>query len=155
METFPETSFFKERRAPALPPPANIRAINLQSNGRSATSFDWPPPVMIPSLGLVVKYGAGVSVVEAQTQVMLRERLGDSFPVPEIFGWVEDGGQTFIYMSLVEGDTFLDRWDGLTEDEKQAICAELNYLMKLLRSLEQDPHNTYIGTFSSKYHVQT
>ncbi|KAI1991107.1 hypothetical protein LOZ51_004639 [Ophidiomyces ophidiicola] len=58
---------------------------------------------MIPSLGLFVKYGADVTIVEAQTQMMVREKLQGQVPVPEVFGWAENGGQRFIYMSLVEG----------------------------------------------------
>lgn len=94
MEVFPKTSFFKEQRASMLPSPANIRAINLQFKNASAR-LQFPPPVIIPSLELVVEYGANASIVEAQTQMIVREQLHGCLPVPEIFGWAEDGGQTF------------------------------------------------------------
>jgi hypothetical protein len=148
MKIFPESSFFEERRAPALPPPANIRAINKESGNISATSFNCPPPVMIPSLGLVVKYGADVTIVEAQTQIMLRKRLQGRVPVPEVFGWTEDGDQTFIYMSLIEGKTLMERWGDLNEDEIRAVCEELNHLVKMFRALEQDTCDHYIGKFT-------
>lgn len=102
IKNFPKSSFFKQRRASDLPLPADIRAINEGSGDIRATSFDCPPPVMIPSLGLLVKYGAGVTIREAQTQIMLREQLQGCLPIPEVFGWTEDGDQTFVYMSLLK-----------------------------------------------------
>jgi hypothetical protein len=64
---------------------------------------------MILSLGLVVKYGANVTVVEAQTQMMICEQLQGQVPVPEVFGWTEDGDQVFIFMSLIEDETLQER----------------------------------------------
>lgn len=154
MEIFPESSFFKEKRAPCLPSPTDIRSLNLRSGSSAATSFNCPPPVTVPSLGLVVKYGADVSIVEAQTQIMLQEKFNGRLPVPEVFGWAEDKGQTFIYMSHIEGDTLLDRWDGLTEDEKRTVCEELHHLVSLLRSLKQDPPGNYIGRLTP-HHPRT
>lgn len=49
----------------ALPSPADIRAINEGSGNASVMSFNCPPPVVIPWLGLVVKYGVDVIIVEA------------------------------------------------------------------------------------------
>ncbi|RAL01363.1 aminoglycoside phosphotransferase family protein [Aspergillus ibericus CBS 121593] len=150
MKTFSKSSFFMERRAPSLPSPADIRALNVKTGNASAWNFNSPPPVMIPSLGLVVKYGASVSIVEAETQMMLREQLHGRVPVPEIFGWTEDEGQTFIYMSLAEGDTLSNRWDDLSDDARRAICEELNELVNLVRTLEQDPRDMYIGSLSKR-----
>ena len=144
MKIVPESSFFKERRAPALPTPAEIRAINKESGNIRATNFNRPPPVMIPSLGLVVKYGADVTAVEAQTQMMIREQLQSQVPVPEVFGWTEDGGQRFIYMSLIEGETLQERWGDMNEDERRAVCEELKHMVKAWRALEQDRHGRYM-----------
>ena len=145
MKTFPESSFFQVGRAPALPSPGEVRDLNLKTGNVAATSLNYPPPVVIPSLGLVVKYGLSVSIVEAQTQIMLREEFHGRIPIPEIFGWTEDDGQTFIYMSLIEGDTLADRWGGLSDGEKRAICEELHRFVELLRTLEQDPRDKYVG----------
>lgn len=145
MKIFPESSFFQEGRAPALPSLAEVRDLNLKTGNVAATNLNYPPSVIIPSLGVVIKYGLSVSIVEAQTQIMVREESQGRIPVPEIFGWIEDNGQTFIYMSLIEGDTLADRWGGLSDDEKQAICEELHQYVKLLRTLEQDPRDKYIG----------
>ncbi|PYH37967.1 phosphotransferase enzyme family protein [Aspergillus neoniger CBS 115656] len=145
MKIFPESSFFQEGRAPALPSPAEVRDLNLKTGNVAATNLNYPPSVIIPSLGLVVKYGLSVSIVEAQTQIMLREEFQGRIPIPEIFGWTEDNGQKFIYMSLIEGDTLADRWGGLSDDEKRAICEGLHRFVGLLRTLEQDTRDKYVG----------
>ena len=145
MKVFSESSFFREKRAPALPTPAEIRAINKLSGKVSATSFNRPPPVMIPSLGLTVKYGADVTVVEALTQMELRKQLQGQVPIPEVFGWTEDGRQGFIYMSLIQGQTLLERWGGMNDNERQAVCEELRHMVKAWRALTQDSPNCYIG----------
>ncbi|KAH9995922.1 hypothetical protein BJV74DRAFT_829021 [Russula compacta] len=128
MKIFSESSFFKERRAPVLPTPTEIRAINKESGNIRSTST-----------------GADVAVVEAQTQMMLREQLQSPVPIPEVFGWTEDGGQRFICMSLIEGKTLQERWYDMNEDEKRAICEQLKPLVNAWRALEQDTHDRYIG----------
>ncbi|GIJ83411.1 hypothetical protein Asppvi_002231 [Aspergillus pseudoviridinutans] len=150
MKIFPESSFFKEKRADTLPSTADVRAINEGSGDPSATSFNCPPPVMIPSLGLVVKYGADITIAEAQTQIMLREQLQNRVPVPEVFGWAQDARQTFIYMSFVEGEALMERWGDLNEDEIRAICEELGHYMKMIRSLKQDLDVPYIGSLGKQ-----
>lgn len=149
MTTFPESSFFREKRASTLPTPAEIRAINKAY--LDATDFYCPTPVMIPSLGLVVKYGADVTILEALTQVKVREELQGQVPVPEVFGWTEDGDQGFIYMSLIQGETLERRWIGMNENERRAVCEELKQIVKAWRALAQDGQGCYIGMcFSSE-----
>lgn len=110
IQAFPKSSFFKEKRASTLPSPADVRAINERSGDIDATNFNHPPPVRFPSLGLFVKYGADATIIEAQAQIMLCEKLQGHLPVPEVVGWAQNGGQNFIYMALVEGQTLMDRW---------------------------------------------
>ncbi|KAJ4413982.1 hypothetical protein N0V82_008192 [Gnomoniopsis sp. IMI 355080] len=147
--TFPESSFFMEQRAPALPSPAQIRASNQKTGHPRATDFDRPVPVSIPSLGLFVKYGGDVTSTEADTQIFVREQLRQSdhpVPIPEVFGYAEDGGQRFIYMALMEGKTLQERFAKLTEMELQAICAELKGMVDAWRRvLKQDPADLYIA----------
>jgi len=94
---------------------------------------------------LFVKYGADVTITETETQILLQERFQGHLPVPEVFGWAEDVGQTFVYMALIEGETLMARWGSLDDNEKQAIFKELHFLIKLLRTLKQDTHDQYIG----------
>lgn len=97
-----------------------------------------PSPVAIPSLGLFVKYGSEVTVIEALTQRRIRQLLGDQVPIPEVYGWAKDGGQVFIYMELVQGVTIQDRWARLNEDERQDLCKELRCMATAWRGLAQD-----------------
>ncbi|OHE92087.1 phosphotransferase enzyme family protein [Colletotrichum orchidophilum] len=145
IQTFLQSSFFKERRAPTLPSPAEIRARNIEVGGLWATNFNRPPPVIYSSLGLLVKYGGDVKHVEAQTQMMVRERLQGKVPVPEVFGWAEDGRQGFIYMALIEGATLQERWRDLDENARCSVCDELKEMLAAIRALEQDSHDPYVG----------
>ncbi|RYO79250.1 hypothetical protein DL766_003826 [Monosporascus sp. MC13-8B] len=146
-KVFPQSSFFQERRAPALPSPAEIRALNEASGHCRATSLNHPPPVIIPSLGLAVKYGADVTIAEVEAQVLMRERLQGRVPVPEVFGWAEDSGQQFIYVSLVEGDTLQARFSTMNESERQAVCKELRSMVNAWRALTQESDRYIAGVF--------
>ncbi|KAL1894959.1 hypothetical protein Cpir12675_003453 [Ceratocystis pirilliformis] len=139
-----QSTFFQERRASALPSPAEIRALNEASGHWRAASLNHPPPVIVPSLGLAVKYEANVTIAEVEAQVLMRERLQGRVPVPEVFGWDEDSGQEFIYMSLVEGDTLQARFSTTSESERQAVCKELRSMMNAWRALTQES-DRYIG----------
>lgn len=148
---FRESNFFKERRASALPSPSQIRALNVESGNVRATDFNRPSPVTIPSLGLFVKYGADVTIVEAQTQMRMRKLLESRVPIPEVFGWAEDGEQRFIYMSLVEGDSLQARWAKMNEDERQAVCRELKSMVNTWRALSQNEleGDRYVGEYAA------
>lgn len=65
--------------------------------------------------------------------------------MPEVFGWAEDGGQIFVYVALVDGNTLMERRESLNDGEKRAIFNELHRLIKLLRTLKQDTHHQDIG----------
>lgn len=43
-------------------------------------------------------------------------------PVPEVYGWCQDQGETFIYMQLVDGITLEDAWPDMVVEEKHEIC---------------------------------
>ncbi|KAJ5977579.1 hypothetical protein N7501_000921 [Penicillium viridicatum] len=143
--TISDSSFFREHRASTLPTPAEVRAINEESGNIRGTSFNRPPPVELPSLGLIIKYGADTTVTEAKTQKMIYNQLKGKVPVPEVFGWTEDGGQVFIYMSLIAGEPLEERWGALKDDEREAVCKELNGMVKAWRSLEQPDQVLYVG----------
>jgi hypothetical protein len=119
---YPQSSFFQEDRAVALPSPTEIRARNEASGDIRANNLDCPTPVKFPSLGLVVKYGTDVTAAEIEAQVMMHERLQGQVPIPEIYGWAKDGDQRLLYMALIEGDTLQTRFNSLSESERQAIC---------------------------------
>ncbi|ORY59111.1 uncharacterized protein BCR38DRAFT_498792 [Pseudomassariella vexata] len=124
MEIFPESSFFKERRAPALPTPDEIRAINKATGGIRSTNFNRPTPVIVPSLGLVVKYGADVAIVEAQIQMMVHKQLQDR--------------------------TLAERWPSMNENERRYVCEELKQMVNAWRTLEHGGHDHFIGSLGKR-----
>jgi hypothetical protein len=146
--TISDSSFFREHRASTLPIPAEVRAINEESGNIRGTRFNRPPPVKFPSLGLIVKYGADTTVTETETQNMVYKQLEGKVPVPEVFGWTEDGGQVFIYMSLIGGEPLEQRWGALNDEEREAVCKELNGMVKAWRSLELPDQVLYVGKWS-------
>lgn len=104
-----------------------------------------PPPVIFKDLGLFVKWGSAVRISEAQCLYALRQLLKDYVPVPEIYGWREDGDQTFIYMEHLHAQTLEQVWDSLEPDGRDSICCELRTIYNNLRQLEQEPENPFIG----------
>ncbi|KAJ5228920.1 hypothetical protein N7489_009628 [Penicillium chrysogenum] len=137
--TISDSGFFREHRASTLPTPAE------ESDNIRGTRFNRPPPVKFPSLGLIVKYGADTTVTEAETQNMVYKQLKGKVPVPEVFGWTEDGGQVFIYLSLIGGEPLEQRWGALNDEEREAVCKELNGMVKAWRSLELPDQVLYVG----------
>ncbi|KAI0136921.1 phosphotransferase family protein [Xylariales sp. AK1849] len=113
IEVVPDSSFFKEQRGLSLPAPAEVRALNLFTGDIRADDWNRPPPVVVQSLGLIVKYGGDVILVEVQTQMMI-----------------------FIYMELIEGDPLCERWPDMIGDERLAVCDELRFMVKSWSTLK-------------------
>jgi predicted Ser/Thr protein kinase len=80
---------------------------------------------------------------------MVYDKLQGDVPVPEVYGWSENGCQVFIYMALIEGDTLEQRWAGMKEDERLSVCAELRRMSKKWRVLQHDQVELCIGTSSA------
>ncbi|KAI0167765.1 phosphotransferase family protein [Pestalotiopsis sp. NC0098] len=145
MEILPKSSFFRENCAADLPEPEEVRTLNRLSGNDGSTSFDRPPPVIIPSLCLVVKYGRNVTTDEARTQVMVYERLTGQVPVPEVFDWTEDENQRFIYVFLIKSDQLNTRRPKLSESERQAVCRNFRQMVEARKAVEQDEDCRYLG----------
>ena len=82
-KVFPESTFFTKNQAAALPTPDEIRAINKATGEFRATLFDCLVPVKMESLDLLVKCGADVGPLEAQS---VRKKLQGRVPVPVSMG---------------------------------------------------------------------
>jgi aminoglycoside phosphotransferase (APT) family kinase protein len=141
---FGSSSFFV--RHAALPSPDEVR----YSVTRCSTSRHVDPAeglvVRFPSLRLIVKYGRKTAISEGQCLWAIRTLLGNTVPVPEVYGWRRDGDSTFIYMELVEAPTLQERWDTLLTSEKEEICKQFGQVVENLRRLEQPPSQSFIGT---------
>ncbi|KAK0124696.1 hypothetical protein ONS95_009640 [Cadophora gregata] len=138
--TFPETSFFKKDGA-LLPTPAEVREAAGPQGGIRL------PPVSFPTMNLIVKYGRYITKAEGQCLWAVR-RLCPKIPVPEVYGWCQDGKETFIYMQLIEGATLEQEWPRMIVDEKYEVCVQLRGMLDELRQLRQDPSDRFIGTIN-------
>lgn len=98
---------------------------------------------------LLVKYGSITSIAEGQCLWMIRTYLGDKIPVPEVYGWCQDGEEVFIYMQLIQGSTLEQRWDRLCETERFNLCDQLRNMVAALREIKQGPGESYVGSITS------
>ena len=133
---FKESAFFRNNSA--LPSPAEVRAASTwNQKGR-------PDPVKYPDLKLLVKYGTEVAIEEGQCLWALR-RFAPVVPVPEIYGWCQHAGETFLYMHLAPGITLQQAWPEMEVEDRFTICRHLYYILEHLRQLRQDPNDCFIG----------
>jgi hypothetical protein len=130
-----------DRPAHLFPSPAEVRANPLlrKTLGSCTTKFD--------SLNIVVKYGENITESEAHCLRALRRLLPDEVPVPEVYGWCQDGGQVFIYMELITGVTLESQWESLSDQAKKEVCKQLRTIVKGLRKLQQNPSDQFLGKF--------
>jgi len=138
---FKESTYFSENGAkPSLPAPAIVRANQKAREVRNSMT------VRFEDLKLVVKYGAEITIAEALCLWTLRRLLPGQVPVPEVYGWCEDGGEFFIYMELIQGETLENKWESLSTPERIDVCGQLRVMLSELRSLKQDPEDQFLGT---------
>ncbi|KAI9654126.1 MAG: hypothetical protein M1829_000980 [Trizodia sp. TS-e1964] len=138
---FSDSAFFTRNPDHALPSPADVRANQLPD--RSA-------PVRFEELNLLVKYGKDITIAEGQCLWALRRLLLTTVPVPEVFGWTQDGSEFFIFMELVPGVTLENKWASLSNPQRIEICEQLRGMVLELRQLKQDPTDHFLGHISRK-----
>ena len=143
--TFHDSSFFRNHgKSRTLPSPEKVREIAKATN-KNAWLRSRPPPVICEDLGLLVKYGEGITIAEGQCLLALRQLLPDTVPVPEVYGWREDDGQVFIYMELVNGITLEKSWDNMNKEDRIAVCHQLRHMVDAWRNLKQDVKSPFVG----------
>lgn len=142
-DTFHEASFFKSPGA-FLPSPAQVREDAKERMQDQDDPTSRLEVMQYPALGLVVKFGHDITVAEGQCLWFMKRYLR-YVPVPEIFGWKTDGGQTFLYMQYVHGDTVAERWTALSELHRAALVAQLRRATTALKSLRQPRQPYFLG----------
>ncbi|KAG8760738.1 hypothetical protein FRC11_015015, partial [Ceratobasidium sp. 423] len=143
---FQDSSFFRRNCSTLLPSPADVLA---EAHRRSGGVKKFTPlPVHYPELGLTVKYGRRVYITEGQCLWAVKNLFGDEVPVPEVYGWTKEEGDTYIYMEHIPGDTLSERWDSLSDIDRQNICRQLRTMVTRIRTLELPPEGGFIGTIS-------
>lgn len=127
-----------ESHSTTLPSPEQVRA-RAERDGIDTTRSFRPDPVKFPELGLIVKWGQDVTIAEGQCIWFIRKHLQQSVPVPKIFGWKQDGDETFLYLELVQGDTLSSRWTELNDSQKESICIQLRDIISSYRRIVKPP----------------
>ncbi|KAI0146110.1 hypothetical protein GGR57DRAFT_494356 [Xylariaceae sp. FL1272] len=140
---FRDSSFFKRNKCD-LPTPERIREVDIEVNDYRARSYR-PPPIPFEDLGLVVKYGSFITIAEAQCLWYFNKYMKETVPTPELFGWCQDGGETFIFMELVRGDTLDEIWPSLRPEDQDFICEQLMTCVQAWRGLRQEKEPYYLG----------
>jgi hypothetical protein len=98
-------------------------------------------------LAVKVRDSLYLRLEEAQTIQAIRYIFpNNDVPIPEVFGWRKYEDQTFIYISLVRGQTLQEAWPCLTGADKKSICGELNHVVTTLRQITQGSSGRFIGT---------
>lgn len=149
-----DSQFFK--KFTKLPSPEEVRSqakaqhlAGVCPDNRKTFSINGPhvrpPPVIFKDLGLFVKWGSAARISEGQCLYALGQLLKNHVPVPEVYGWREDGGQTFIYMEYLHAQTLEQVLDKLGPDDRVSICCELRTIYNNLRHLDQKPAESFIG----------
>ncbi|KAK5654573.1 hypothetical protein OQA88_7202 [Cercophora sp. LCS_1] len=153
---FGHSTFFKQNSGQIdLPTPSAIRDAAVQGTHNVQTSGEGITTMPVPSLNLLVKYGPNVTITEAKCLLLLR-RLLPQIPVPEVYGWRKDAGETFLYMSLPQGITLAEGWPLLSEDQKTDICNQLKDIIDSWRRLKQSSnHNAVANITNGPLHTST
>lgn len=154
-----DSSFFKDNPVD-LPSPEEVRQKDRELHG-DCHPMSRRPPIPFEELGLIVKYGFEITIAEAQCLWYFNKHMKDQVPTPELFGWCRAGGQTYIYMQLVRGQTMEEAWPSLSEQEKTLICEQLRGYAASWQALCQESEPYYIGEqmtisyMSSGYNTDT
>jgi hypothetical protein len=136
---FKESKYFSQNGLDfPFPSPAEIHASKRPGQG-------WSRTARFEALNLIVKYGKDITIAEGQTLWALRRLLPSRVPVPEVYGWCQEGGEVFIYMELVKGVSLEDKWGSLSTQARIDVCEQLRVMLLELRTLQQDPNDRFLG----------
>lgn len=150
----PTSSFFQ--RHSQLPSPEEVR-LRARAQYYAGTHWGWkargvsegynarPSPAVFEEMSLFVKWGANIRITEGQTLYAIRSSCANHVPVPEIYGWRTDGGETFLYMEAISGRTLEEAWPGMTDYERVEMCEDLRNILYNLRLLQQHPMDRFIA----------
>jgi len=134
--------------AKPLPTPAQIRSSTFDSTfqilhhrGHGAYA---QRVLYIPDLGLVIKHGPHTTIAEGQTLWALRKYC-PQVRVPTVYGWFQDGDETFIYLSYIDGVSLDSRLKTLSDTELKEVAGQLAPMIASIRHLRQPHQDTFIG----------
>ncbi|TQV92188.1 hypothetical protein IF1G_09260 [Cordyceps javanica] len=146
--TFQKSSFFlRNGKHAAFPTPSEILATSVAQTPSNGLFTAAPSTLAFENLGLLVKFGREpvVNIAEGQCLWMIQPAV-PGIPVPEIYGWTQEGDLTFLFMELVPGITLKSMWCSLSHSERTQICTELRNMVRDMRRLRQEAGQSFIGT---------
>lgn len=85
---------------------------------------------------LVVKYGAGVDLREADCMIYARNRI--KLPVPEVIGCLSESGINYIVMLHIEGKCLDECWQTMDPINKENVIESLASLVDRMRKFTFD-----------------
>ena len=132
---FESSSFFVNHAT--LPTPDEVRRAACDPPVR-VDPWTWCV-VRFPSLRLIVKYGRQITMAEGQCLWAVRTLLGNTVPVPELYGWCRDGESTFLYMEFIQAPTLKERWSTLSASEREEIGTQFGQIIDNIGQLELEP----------------
>ncbi|KAI2730428.1 hypothetical protein CBS147332_2280 [Penicillium roqueforti] len=118
---------------------------------RKFTKLPSPEEVRLQAKAQHLAEGGIVRTSEGQCLYALGQLLKDDIPIPEIYGWREDGGETFLYMEYLQGQTLEQVWDNLGPDNRVSICYELRTIVNHIRRLQQKPGESFVGDIAQDH----
>lgn len=104
--------------------------------------FDLGTTRVIAVDDIVVKYGEGVALAEAETMTFVADRT--TIPIPKVLGTLEQDEKTYIYMERSEGRTLEECLAELTDDQLVSLAAQLSDIVTQLRAIE----GSHIGSIN-------
>ncbi|UZP36726.1 hypothetical protein NXS19_004542 [Fusarium pseudograminearum] len=141
---FHESSFFSRNQGKLLPTLSEILTESIHQHRHSYHGDSDPPPVVLESLGLLVKFSQRrVHIAEGQCLWALKHFLPE-VPAPEIYGWTIKGDYVILYMELVKAVSVEQRWPFMTDDEKTVLWKAFRTMFDNLRKLSQEPNDHFI-----------
>jgi len=143
------TTFFSNwPHAKPLPTPAQIRSSTFDStfqilHHRKHGSYA-QRVLHIPDLGLVIKHGPRTTIAEGQT-LWAVGKYCPQVRVPMVYGWSQDGDETFIYLSYIDGVSLDSRLNTLSDTELKDIAFHVAPMIASIRHLRQPRQDTFVG----------
>ncbi|KAG6809558.1 hypothetical protein H0H92_015816 [Tricholoma furcatifolium] len=148
LPTKPTIFFDNWPRANPLPTPAQIRASTFDSTFKvlcDRVGAHGQRILHFPDLSLVIKHGRRTTIAEGQTLWALA-KFCPTVRAPTVYGWCQDGNETFIYLSYIDGVSLDSRLDALSDTELKAIVLQVAPMITSIRRLRQPPQTTLIGS---------
>lgn len=94
---------------------------------------------------LVVKFGPGIDLTEAQTMMFIRDNT--TIPVPRILDAYHEDGSNYMVMEYMEGTLLKYAWAKMSEAEQAVIIKEMRDYVGQMRRIPA-PKDVLIGSVS-------